>query len=125
MAINLKPKIEKVLVKSIKEWFKDSPEYEVYVKDNKIRVKNNDASEFIIKRGMDDEEWFFVPDYDHEEAWCFTCDGGMGWDYMNPDESGYSNDFEESVSENFKEAGLFVEPYASWKFIVTKNNGGE
>ena len=117
MAINLKPKIEKVLVKSIEEWHSDMPELDakVYIKNNKIKVKDIHG----------DDEWFFVPDYDHEEAWCFTCDGGMGWDYMNPDESGYGYDFEELVSKNFKEAGLFVEPYASWKFIVTKNNGGE
>ena len=114
---NLKPKIEKVLVNTIEEWHSDAPELDakVYIKDNKIKVKDE----------YDDEGWFFVPDYDHEEAWCFTCDGGMGWDYMNPDESGYGYDFEELVSKNFKEAGLFVEPYASWKFIVTKNNGGE
>jgi len=122
MAINLKPKIEKVLVKSIKEWFDSAvgSEVRVFVEDNKVRVESDADYGLSL-----DDDWFFVPDYDHEEAWCFTCDGGMGWDYMNPDESGYSNDFEESVSKNFKEAGLFVEPYASWKFIVTKNNGGE
>ena len=122
MAINLKPKIEKVLVKSIKEWFDSDvgSEVKVFVEDNKVRVESDaDYGLSLV------DDWFFVPDYDHEEAWCFTCDGGMGWDYMNPDESGYSNDFEEPVSKNFKEAGLFVEPYASWKFIVTKNNGGE
>jgi len=122
MAINLKPKIEKVLIKSIKEWFDSDvgSEIRVFVEDNKVRVESDADYGLSL-----DDDWFFVPDYDHEEAWCFMCDGGMGWDYMNPDESGYSNDFEESVSKNFKEAGLFVEPYASWKFIVTKNNGGE
>ena len=112
---NLKPKIEKVLVKSIEEWHSDLPELDakVYIKDNKIKVKDI--------HGIDDE-WFFVPDYDHEGAWCFICDGGMGWSLMNPDESDYpSYEFEESVSKNFKEAGLFVEPYASWKFIVTES----
>ena len=122
MAINLKPKIEKVLVKSIKEWFDSAvgSEVKVFVEDNKVRVKSDAPHGLSL-----DDEWFTVPDYDHEEAWCFTCDLGRGWDYMNPDESGYGYDFEELVSKNFKEAGLFFEPYASWKFIVTKNNGGE
>ena len=116
---DLKPKIEKVLVKSIKEWFDSDVggEIKVFVEDNKVRVKSDAPYGLSL-----DDDWFFVPDYDHEEAWCFTCDGGMGWSLMNPDESDYpSYEFEESVSKNFKEAGLFVEPYASWKFIVTES----
>jgi len=49
------------------------------------------------------------------------CDGGYGWDLVNPCEADYpSYDFEEDLDKNFKEAGLFCEPYSSWKHIVTE-----
>lgn len=40
---------------------------------------------------------------------------------MNPTETDYPDyKFEEILDKNFKEAGLFYEPYASWKFVVTE-----
>ena len=111
---NLKPKIEKVLVKTINDHFKGN--YKAYVKNNKVMVEYTNP--VLAEDGPD--EWFFVPEYDHEEAYCFMCDGGTGWDLVNPDESGYAYKFEEALDANFKAAGLFCEPYASWKHIVTE-----
>tara|TARA_R110000796_G_C14233376_1_gene396270 strand:- start:33 stop:377 length:345 start_codon:yes stop_codon:yes gene_type:complete len=110
---NLKPKIEKVLVKTINDYFKDQ---RAYVENNKVMVEYTNP--VLAKYGPD--EWFFVPEYDHEEAYCFLCDGGPGWDYVNPCESDYGYGFEEKLDENFKKAGLFSEPYASWRHDVTE-----
>ena len=112
---NLKPKIEKALVKTINERYADF--YKAYVVKDKIVTECIDPD---LKEN-EQEEWFFVPEYDHEEAFCFTCDGGPGWDKMNPTETDYPDyKFEEILDKNFKEAGLFYEPYASWKFVVTE-----
>ena len=113
---NLKPKIEKVLVKTINDHFKGY--YKANAYEGKIAVRNIADPEWAKKYG--NEEWFFVPEYDHEEAYCFMCDGGTGWDLVNPDESGHGYKFEEALDANFKAAGLFCEPYASWKHIVTE-----
>jgi len=114
---NLKPKIEKVLVKTINDHFKGIYKAEVY--QSKIVVKDIADPEWTKKYGK--EEWFFVPEYDHEEAYCFKCDGGIGWDLVNPCEADYPDyKFEEKLDANFKAAGLFCEPYASWMHIVTE-----
>ena len=113
---NLKPKIEKVLVKTINDYFKNI--YKAAAYEGKIVVRDLVNKELAKKYG--NEEWFFVPEYDHEEAYCFMCDGGEGWDLVNPCESGLGYGFEETLDANFKAAGLFCEPYASWKHIVTE-----
>jgi|TARA_R110000824_G_scaffold382125_1_gene575209 hypothetical protein len=113
---NLKPKIEKVLVKTINDYAPFKGNYKAYMENNKVMVVDTDP-EYEDKG----EEWFFVPEYDHEEAYCFMCDGGYGWELVNPCEANYpSYDFEEDLDKNFKEAGLFCEPYSSWKHIVTE-----
>ena len=114
---NLKPKIEKVLVKTINDYFEGT--YKAYMEDNKVMVTPDTVDPDFNKYGP--EEWFFVPEYDHEEAYCFMCDGGHGWDLVNPCEADYpSYDFEEELNKNFKKAGLFSEPYASWRHDVTE-----
>jgi len=111
---NLKPKIEKVLVKTINDHYGC---YKAYVEDNKVMVAHEDPD--LAKYGP--YEWFFVPEYEHEEAYCFMCDGGGGWDAVNPCEADYPDyEFEVRLDANFKAAGLFCEPYASWKHIVTE-----
>lgn len=113
---NLKPKIEKVLVNTINQHYADL--YKAYLVKDKIMTEYIEED---LKQKWPPEQWFFVPEYDHEEEFCFTCDGGPGWDAMNPDESDYPcYGFEEALSKNMKEAGLFYEPYASWKFVVTE-----
>jgi hypothetical protein len=72
------------------------------------------------------EKIFWVPDKEHEGHWCFMCDGGLGWEWMNYESDwNYKSknpwEFSELCSENFEKAGLFVEPYASWKYIVYKD----
>ena len=52
---NLKPKIEKVLVKTINEHFKDF--YKAYVENDKIMVKMIDP-DFVKEKA---DEWFHVP----------------------------------------------------------------
>ena len=61
---NLKPKIEKVLVKTINEHYDF---YKAYAENDKILVEWKDPD--MNKNGP--EEWFFVPDYDHEGEFCF------------------------------------------------------
>ena len=112
---NLKPKIEKILVKTINEHSKGF--YKAYVENDKIMVKMTvpDLTDF------EPEEWFHVPEWDHQEDWCFMCDGGTGWQMMNPCSADYPDyEFEEKLDKNFQDAGLFCEPYASWKHIVYK-----
>jgi len=117
---DLRPKIKKVLIDTLKNYYAFG-DYTVYEKDNEIRVKDNEASAFSIKRGWDDEVVAFVPEYDHEEAFCFTCDGGYLWDLMNPCSADYPDyEFEETIRKNFEKAGLFLEPYASWRFDITE-----
>ena len=112
---NLKPKIEKVLVKTINEHYDF---YKAYAENDKILVEWKDPD--MNKNGP--EEWFFVPDYDHEEEFCFTCDGGPGWDAMNPYDADYPDyDFEVKLDKNFEKAGLFCEAYASWKHCVVED----
>ena len=114
---NLKPKIEKVLVKTINDHFKGC--YKAAAYEGKIVVRDLVNKELAKKYG--NEEWFFVPEYDHEEAYCFMCDDGYGWYLVNPCEADYPDyKFEEALDANFKAAGLFCEPYASWKHIVTE-----
>ena len=73
------------------------------------------------------EEIFFVPpNKEHQGNWCFMCDGGLGWEWMNYESDwNYRKEnpweFSELCSENFEKAGLFVEPYASWRYDVYKN----
>ena len=117
---DLRPKIKKVLIDTLKNYYAFG-DYTVYEKDNEIRVKDNEASALSIKRGWDDEVVAFVPEYDHEEAFCFTCDGGYLWDLMNPCSADYPDyEFEETIGKNFEKAGLFLEPYASWRFDITE-----
>jgi hypothetical protein len=112
---NLKPKIEKVLVKTINEHFKDF--YKAYVENDKIMVKMIDP-DFVKEKA---DEWFHVPKWEHQDDWCFMCDGGMGWELVNPCDAEYPDyEFEEKLDKNFQDAGLFCEPYASWKHIVYK-----
>ena len=112
---NLKPKIEKILVKTINEHTEGF--YKAYVENDKIMVKITDPDFADTKP----EEWFHVPEWDHQEDWCFMCDGGTGWQLMNPCDADYPDyEFEGKLDKNFKDAGLFCEPYASWKHIVYK-----
>ena len=116
---NLKPKIEKVLVKTINEHYDF---YKAYAENDKILVEWKDPD--MNKNGP--EEWFFVPDYDHEEEFCFTCDGGHGWDAMNPYDADYPDyDFEVKLDKNFEKAGLFCEPYASLETLCSGGSSDE
>jgi len=72
------------------------------------------------------EEIFWVPDKEHEGHWCFMCDGGLGWEWMNWESDwNYKSknpwEFYELCSENFEKAGLMMETYASWKYTVYKD----
>jgi len=58
---NLKPKIEKVLVKTINDYAPFKGNYKAYMENNKVMVVDTDP-EYEDKG----EEWFFVPEYDHE-----------------------------------------------------------
>ena len=117
---NLQPKIKKILLKTLKNYF-DFGDYIIYEKDNEIRLKDNDASVLDIERGWDDELLATVPEKNHEGEFCFLCDGGYLWDLMNPCQADYpSYRFEEIIYANFKKAGLFLEPYASWRFDITE-----
>ena len=117
---DLRSKIEKVLIKTLKDYY-NFGDYTVYEKNGDIRVKDNEASAFSIKRGWDDEVLAHVPGYGREDAFCFTCDGGYLWDLMNPCLADYPNyEFEETIRKNFAKAGLFLEPYASWRFDITE-----
>tara|TARA_R100001086_G_C11630626_1_gene201529 strand:+ start:114 stop:482 length:369 start_codon:yes stop_codon:yes gene_type:complete len=122
----MKAKIKSILLKTIKEYNKDlnkgNDSFTAFIDGDYIK------SEWDI--GMDSgpikEEWFFVPDKEHQGNWCFMCDGGMGWEMMNCDSDyNYKSKnpwkFSELCSENFEKAGLFVEPYASWRYDVYKN----
>tara|TARA_A100001388_G_scaffold200272_1_gene151485 strand:+ start:1109 stop:1459 length:351 start_codon:yes stop_codon:yes gene_type:complete len=112
---NLKPKIEKALIETIEK--SGDGFYKAYAEENKIMVKITDE----LFKDDAPEEWFHVPEYEHEEAFCFTCDGGMGWEKMNPCDAEFPDyEFEEKLDEVFKSEGLFFEPYASWKHIVTE-----
>ena len=113
---NLQPKIKKILLKTLKNYL-GSEDYIIYEKDNEIRLKNND--EYILTDL--DELLATVPEKNHEGEFCFLCDGGYLWDLMNPCQADYpSYRFEEIIYANFKKAGLFLEPYASWRFDVTE-----
>ena len=72
------------------------------------------------------EEIFWVPDKEHEGHWCFMCDGGWGWEWMNWESDwNYKSknpwEFYELCSENFEKAGLMIEPYISCIYHVYKN----
>ena len=113
---NLQPKIKKILLKTLKNYL-GSEDYIIYEKDNEIRLKNND--EYILTDL--DELLATVPEKNHEGEFCFLCDGGYLWDLMNPCQADYpSYKFEEIIYANFKKAGLFLEPYASWRFDITE-----
>ena len=72
------------------------------------------------------EELFHVPSKEHQGNWCFLCDGGTGWEWINPD-SDYnyrSKDcwkFQERCIKNFEKAGLRMESYASWRYDLFKD----
>ena len=72
------------------------------------------------------QELFHVPSKEHQGNWCFLCDGGTGWEWINPD-SDYnygSKDcwkFQERCIKNFEKAGLRMESYASWRYDLFKD----
>ena len=79
-----------------------------------------------IEKAKAEEIFFVPPNKEHQGNWCFMCDGGLGWEWMNYESDwnyGKENpwEFSELCSENFEKAGLFVEPYASWRYDVYKN----
>jgi hypothetical protein len=116
---DLRPKIKKVLIKTLKAHFSFG-DYTVYEKDDHIRLKENDASKLSKERGWDDVELCWIPPYEHNEAFSFLCDGGMLWDLMNPCDADYPNyEFEDIIQENFEKVGLFLEPHASWRFDIS------
>lgn len=114
---DLRPKIIKVLINTLKETvYSFDKDYTVYEKDGYIRVKH--PNEFDL--GASDDELCWIPPYDHNEAFSFICDGGYLWDLMNPCEAEYPNyEFEDTIFNNFEKAGLWLEPYASYRFDVS------
>ena len=116
---DLRPKIKKVLIETLDAMY-GSSDYTVYEKDDHIRLKENNPDDFTKKRGWDDQELAMIPEYDHQDAFCFLCDGGMLWDLMNPSDADYPNcEFYETIRTNFEKAGLFLECHASWRFDIS------
>ena len=115
---DLRPKIKKVLLETLKDTY-NFGDYTIYEKDDHIMRKNNEADDFEIKRGWDDEALCWIPPFDHNEAFCFITQGEMV-DLMNPCYSDYPNyDFEDTISNNFEKVGLFLEPYSSGRFDIS------
>ena len=115
---DLRPKIKKVLIKTLKDTY-NFGDYTIYEKDDHIRRKNNDPSDLFRERGWDDEALCWIPPYDHNETFCFIALGTMV-DLMNPCYSDYPNyDFEDTISNNFEKVGLFLEPYSSGRFDIS------
>ena len=122
---DLTPKIKKALLKTLKNYYSFG-DYTVYEKSGSksadfingkkcggisIRLKNNDADDFEIKRGWDDQQLCWIPPYDFNDKFSFIYADGYMKDLMNPCYADYPNyEFEDTIYDAFEKVGLRIEP---------------